>query len=294
MKKTPYALPLTLFSLLSITQQTQAAEADPGDYIAAPPGTDLGLLYYQHSSADTYRDASGNKVDGSNRFRSDIGILRYVHFMEVFGYTIDPQVVLPFGQLHDAKIGGQSIDGNSGIGDVQLTSTVWLVNNPQARRWFGISPFIVAPTGTYDKHEAFNLGENRWKGIVQGGFVQGFGQYWSWDLIGDITWYGKNTDAGGGDQTLKQDRSYQVINWLSYHPTDTSHVSIGYSHTWGGAQQLDGVDNGTRTRVDQWRALYATNITAKDQVQVTLAKDLNVRGGFERDYQLNLRLAHVF
>jgi len=222
MKKTTYALPLTLFSLLSITQQTQAAEADPGDYIAAPPGTDLGLLYYQHSSADTYRDASGNKVDGSNRFRSDIGILRYVHFMEVFGYTIDPQVVLPFGQLHDAKIGGQSIDGNSGIGDVQLTSTVWLVNNPQARRWFGISPFIVAPTGTYDKHEAFNLGENRWKGIVQGGFVQGFGQYWSWDLIGDITWYGKNTDAGGGDQTLKQDRSYQVINWLSYHPTDTS------------------------------------------------------------------------
>ena len=129
---------------------------------------------------------------------------------------------------------------------------------------------------------------------MQGGFVQGFGQYWSWDLIGDITWYGKNTDAGGGDQTLKQDRSYQVINWLSYHPTDTSHVSIGYSHTWGGAQQLDGVDNGTRTRVDQWRALYATNVTAKDQVQVTLAKDLNVRGGFERDYQLNLRLAHVF
>lgn len=292
MKTLIRALPLTVLSLLSPT--LFAAEADPGDYIAAPPGTDLGLLYFQHSSADTYRDASGKKVEGENRFRSDIGILRYVHFMEVFGYTIDPQIVLPFGQLHDAKLGGSPIDGNSGVGDVQLTSTVWLVNNPAQQRWFGISPFVVVPIGTYDKHESFNLGENRWKGILQGGFVQGFGERFSWDLIGDITWYGNNTEAGGGDQTLKQDRSYQVINWVSYHPTEKSRVALGYSHTWGGEQRLDGEQNGSKTRVDQWRALYATSITARDQLQVSLAKDLNVQGGFERDYQLNLRLAHVF
>lgn len=214
--------------------------------------------------------------------------------MEVLGYTIDPQVVLPFGYLHDARLGGSSIDGNSGVGDVQLTSTVWLVNNPAQRRWFGISPFVVAPIGTYDKHESFNLGENRWKGILQGGFVQGFGERYSWDLIGDVTWYGTNTQAGGGDQTLKQDRSYQVINWFSYHPSPNSRIAIGYSHTWGGEQRLDGERNGSKTRVDQWRALYATSVTARDQVQVSLARDLNVQGGFERDYQLNLRLAHVF
>ncbi len=292
MKTLIRALPLTALGLLSPT--AFGAEADPGDYIAAPPGTDLGLLYFQHSSADTYRDASGKKVEGSNRFRSDIGILRYVHFMEVLGYTIDPQVVLPFGYLHDARLGGSSIDGNSGVGDVQLTSTVWLVNNPAQRRWFGISPFVVAPIGTYDKHESFNLGENRWKGILQGGFVQGFGERYSWDLIGDVTWYGTNTQAGGGDQTLKQDRSYQVINWFSYHPSPNSRIAIGYSHTWGGEQRLDGERNGSKTRVDQWRALYATSVTARDQVQVSLARDLNVQGGFERDYQLNLRLAHVF
>ncbi len=96
------------------------------------------------------------------------------------------------------------------------------------------------------------------------------------------------------DQTLKQDRSYQVINWFSYHPSPNSRIAIGYSHTWGGEQRLDGERNGSKTRVDQWRALYATSVTARDQVQVSLARDLNVQGGFERDYQLNLRLAHVF
>lgn len=271
-----------------------AAEADPGDYVAAPPGTDLGLLYYQHSSADTYRDEHGNKVAGHSRFRSDIGIFRYVHFAELWGYTIDPQVVVPFGRIDDARLAGASIRGNSGVGDPQFTATLWLVSDPAQKRWFGISPFVVVPLGTYDKHEVFNLGENRWKGILQAGYVQGLGEHFSWDWIGDVTWYGRNNEGGDGSQTLKQQQSYQMINWLSYHIDGRSRVSAGYSTVHGGKQELDGVDTGSRTRVDQWRALYATQVGAASQFQVALAKDLNVRGGFERDYQLNFRIAHSF
>lgn len=287
------ALALTIAGCVGASS-AWAAEADPGDYVAAPPGTDLALLYYQHSSAGTYRDADGDKVAGHSRFRSDIGIFRYVHFAELWGYTIDPQVVLPFGRLDDARLGGADIQGNSGIGDPQFTATLWLLNDPAAKRWFGISPFVVAPLGTYDKHEAFNLGENRWKGIVQAGYVQGLGECFSWDWIGDVTWYGRNDEAGDGNQTLRQQRSYQMINWLSYHLDGGSRLAVGYSTTHGGKQELDGEDTGSRTRVDQWRALYATPVGTASQFQVALAKDLNVRGGFERDYQLNFRIAHSF
>lgn len=287
-----HALALTSFLLPSI--QAHAGDADAGDYEALPPGSDIGVLYYQHDHSDTYRDKNGHSVPGAAHLQSDIGVLRFAHYTQIFGMTVNPQILLPFGRVQDAKIGGSDIPGASGVGDIQLAATLWLVNDPANKRYFGLSPFLIIPSGNYDKNDPLNIGENRWKGMIQGGFVQGLGDKFSLDILGDVTWYGNNNEANAQNQTLKQDTSYHAFTWLRYHLDDTSHVAVGYSKGWGGRQELDGVDTGARTEWDRVSVSYAKMMTPTVQGLVTVSKDLRAEGGFERDYVINLRLLKLF
>ncbi|WP_437882765.1 transporter [Pseudomonas sp. LRF_L74] len=288
-------LPVPLLAaLLATSPLSQAGDADAGDYESLPPGSDIGVLYYQHDASDTYRDQHGRSADGSSRLRSDIGILRFAHYTEIFGFTANPQILVPFGKVHDAKVGGAELDGNSGLGDIQLAATVWLLNEPQNGRWFGISPFLIVPTGQYDKHDPLNIGENRWKGMLQAGYVQRLGDKFSLDLLGDVTWYGDNDRANGQNQELSQDTSYHAFAWLRYHLDDSSHLAFGLSKGWGGKQELDGVDTGSRTDWERIRLSYAKMLTPSLQGLFTVSHDLEAKGGFERDYILNFRLLKLF
>jgi hypothetical protein len=280
--------------LLAAPPLSHAGDGDAGDYETLPVGSNIGALYYQHDSSTTYRDAKGHSLDGSNRLRSDIGILRFANYTEIFGLTATRQILLPFGKVHDTKIGGADIDGNAGVGDIQFVSTLWLLNDTKNGRWFGISPFLIVPTGQYDKNDALNLGENRWKGILQAGYVQRLGARFSLDLLGDVTWYGDNDRANAENQELSQEASYHAFAWLRYHLDESSHLAFGVSKGWGGKQELDGVDTGTRTNWERVRVTYAKMMTSSVQGLVTVSHDLTAEGGFERDFILNLRLLKLF
>ncbi|WP_235595634.1 transporter [Pseudomonas syringae] len=52
--------------------------------------------------------------------------------MDIGGITVDPQILLPFGHVYDARIGGQSLGSASGMGDPIVGATFWLVNQPSA------------------------------------------------------------------------------------------------------------------------------------------------------------------
>lgn len=65
-----------------------------------PPGTNLALLYFQHSTRDSLY-ANGNKLPGNNKLDADIAILRGVHWFKLGDYTALNQVILPFGTLRE-------------------------------------------------------------------------------------------------------------------------------------------------------------------------------------------------
>ena len=142
-----------------------AIDTDADDYVASPPGTNLGLLYYQHVQRD-YLFSNGNQVPGNAGLDSDTGILRVVHFLKLGDYVVDPQFILPFGSetgTNDAS----SLGGVTGLADLILAATTWLVNDDKTNTYLGITPFLFLPTGTYDKTKPLNWGENRWKFTLQ-------------------------------------------------------------------------------------------------------------------------------
>jgi hypothetical protein len=104
------------------TSPAAAVKFDAGDYVPAPAGTNLALLYLQHASSDSLW-ANGRKIDDKARLDTDVGIFRYVGYGKVAGMTFDYQILQPFGSLRGSG-STASLGHTSGFGDTILVSTL--------------------------------------------------------------------------------------------------------------------------------------------------------------------------
>jgi hypothetical protein len=271
----------------------QAIDIDAGDYTALPEGTNVGLIYAQHAERNSLH-ANGNQVPGNNGLDSDIGILRLIHFTKIGGYTVDPQLLLPFGKLNGAGDMSTPLGQGSGTAGLILAATVWTINEPENKRYLGITPFLIAPTGTYDAVKALNLGENRWKYALQVGFIQGVGDKLSFDLAADVTSYGTNDHANIAGQSLTQAASYQVQGFMRYALSPTWDLRGGLSRTHSGETKLDGTGQGNVATIDKLQLGTAVFVGPKTQLLATWGRDLSVDNGFKESSRVNLRLLQVF
>jgi hypothetical protein len=122
--------------------------------------------------------------------------------------------------------------------------------------------------------------------------------------LGDRIYYGDNTEAGTGRQTLSQDSTFGAYLWLSYDITVVlkqtitpravqASLSIGYAGIFGGEQRLDGSPTGVKTGEEQIRVNYTQYITPTWQGSITLTHDMSASGQFKQDFGLILRVAKV-
>jgi hypothetical protein len=290
-----YALGLLACSLLST--KALAVDVNAGDYTALPPGTNVAGWYQQYSRSDRFNaDGAADSKKGTS-LKSNISIVRLIHFMDVGGITIDPQILLPFGHVYDARIAGQSLGSASGLSDPIVGATFWLINQPEAGvsgRYFGITPLLTLPWGHYDEHDSLNLGENRYKGDLQLGWVEPLRGKFSMEWYADAVVYGRNHDAGGGSQTLKQDPTYQLQTNLRYDFNPAQRLALGFSASTGGKQYLEGDYIGQKTEVQQVRLEAQQMVGRTVQLSAQLTHDVHVQGGFQEDSGINLRALLLF
>ncbi len=268
-----------------------AVSIDAGDYVAAPPGTDLFLVYGQHaSSKGLYAD--GNRIDGDARLDVDVVIARYVKFVEVGGRTLDLQVLAPWVRL-DAGGSTASLGRVSGAGDVILVSTLWLVEDKAQRRYFGITPYLWLPTGSYDSNRALNPGENRWKGDLQAVVSQGFGPNWTGELSFDVQVHGDN-DEFAGSATLEQKPLYDTQAFLRYNFNPANELSLKVRYQAGGETRIDGVaqDNA----LGNWSALatYSRALPGNTQLLLQAGRDIRIENGFREESRVQVRFLKAF
>jgi len=270
----------------------RAVDVDAGDYVAAPPGTNLALLYLQYASSDSLR-SQGRRVPGNNGLDTEIGIARLVHFMELGGLTVDPQILLPFGHLKGTDDLSSSLGTTTGIGDPILAATVWLQNDPVRQTYTGITPYLYVPVGSYNRQRALNLGENRWRYNLQAAHVRPLGGPWVLDLIGDVTWYGSNTDYGMTGTTLKQKPLYQAQAWLRYNLSATADLRASVSRTSGGETTVAGLRQNDAKVTTKFSLGAAMFIAPKTQVIALWGQDTEVRNGFKESTRFNIRLLQL-
>ncbi|MBM3113763.1 transporter [Pseudomonas arcuscaelestis] len=280
-----------------ISGKVLAVDVNAGDYTALPAGTNVAAWYQQFSRADRFNGDGAPDAKHATSLRSNISILRLIHFTEIGGITVDPQILLPFGHVYNVKVSGQSLGSNSGMADPIIGATFWLVNQPEAGssgRYFGITPLIYLPWGQYDRDEGINLGENRWKADLQLGWVEPLWGRWSMEWYADAVFHGPNDDAGSGRQTLRQDTTYQLQTNLRYDVNPAQRLALGFSATDGGKQHLSGDYTGQKTEVQQVRLEFQQMLGNSVQLSTQFTHDTRVVGGFREDTGVNLRALLLF
>jgi hypothetical protein len=269
-----------------------ALDVDPGDYTPLPDGTKLGLLYLQHAERnDLYVD--NDKVSSKSKLDSDIAIFRAVSYQDFAGLLTNIQLLLPFGHL---SAGGDigALGSETGMGDPILANAIWLDQDPSTQRAFGLTQYLFLPLGDYSKNNDLNIGENRWKYVLQAGYTQGITDKIILDLVADVTFFGENDSYTSRDLTLKQDNQYQAQGYLRYMLSEKLSAHIGYSRSWGGETEVEGVsqkDEGNQQKVMLGGSYF---ITPKTQILATFGRDVSVDNGFKEDSRLNLRFLYLF
>jgi hypothetical protein len=287
-----FLLSVATVLLLGVIADAYAIDVDPGDYVPAPAGTTAALLYFQHAERDA--NYTGGKRNASNPLlTSDVAIVRLVHYMNIGGYIVSPQVLLPFASLRAGR-DIKSLGNENGMGDIILAAPVWLINDAVKSTFFAITPYLYLPTGSYSNNQALNVGENRWKFDLQAGLAQQLSGPWYLDLTGDVMVYGDNTDDGASHGTLQQKPLYQLQTYLRYQFSATTNAYSGLSRTWGGESRLNGVANNDQTNQLKLSFGASTFIGPKTQLMGSIGRDLSVDNGFKENFRVNLRLLQLF
>jgi hypothetical protein len=268
-----------------------SADNDAMDYVAAPPGTKLAVFYYRHISANKlYSD--GSKISDDANLSANIGIFRGVYYTKLGPFTIDPQFLLPFGQqdLDGAAFGNSEISAQ-GLADLILAATIWFIDDPKSKTWFGFTPFIFIPIGDYDENRALNLGENRWSFKPEFGFAKGFDK-WHMDLAAALQFFGDNDDFMGNSK-LEQDPLLTLEGHLTYKLTPTFNASIDYFYHMDGETTVAGVDRSDEKDDHILGASFAWWLTPQYQLILQYSRAVEVENGLKTD-TVGMRFLHAF
>lgn len=278
---------------LGFAPGAQALEVTAGDYEVYPAGVNIGLLYFQHADrSDLY--VKGDKVSSNFKLKSDIGLLRYIRPIKLSETAVlDFNVILPFGSLRGS--GDASVLGSaSGQADLILGAPVKFLLDPNTKDAFSVGTYVYLPTGSYDKTKPLNLGENRWKGLLQLAYVAHFGPEWALDTVGDVEIHGKNTKFGPMDATREQDARYELQAHLRYITSPVTAYSLGLGHYLGGENKVNGVAQDDSLKTTYARLTATHFIDQTTQVQAQIGQDLQVENGPKEKLRLNLRVAKIF
>ena len=285
---------------------SQAIDYQPFDWVPLPPGTNVAMAYYEFGSHDAYSSTITGTTKSNTHLHNNLGIARYLYYGKdgIFGHQWDVNVLLPFGSLTDGKINGHRLGNASGLADPVISAGFWFINRPEQKQYLSAADYLTLPIGTYRKRQPLNLGNNRWENQLQVDFTQGLTDKFTLDVSADWTYYGDNNQAGTGNQKLTQNATYEAYAWLSYDLTDVvrrvlpgasnASISTGYAGIFGGAQNVAGIRNGSKTREDQLRLTYMMFLTPTWQGLLSVSHDVAVTGQFEQNFGLTLRIAKLF
>lgn len=279
----------------ALTGPARALELEPEEFVAAPAGTTALLGYAIYGHHDKLSPVSGPDLDKDTNMELELGIARLAHYFNIGNTLALVEVLQPFGSINNARVSGAKLNSSSGLGDTIVAAAVWPINDAEKKTYFGVTLYTTLPTGKYNRHDAVNLGGNRFVWDPQIALSQGIGKDWSIDLTADVIFYSDNDKAGaGGVQRLTQSETVQVQGFLNRKFSNGLMLSVGYQGMRGGKQKLDRIDNGTRTHFDEARLVASKFVAPKFQLMGELNHQFNVKGGFRQDVGFLLRGLYVF
>ena len=252
---------------LAPAAQSAGISADPGDYTALPPGTNLGLLYVQRFKAnDVYSD--GNKVVNNLGLTLDVVLARYVHYFSLGGMTAEWQVIAPFGR-QKIDLASQKL---SGTGNLILGAGIYPIADLKANHHLGFTAFITPPTGSH-REDGFALSPNRYAYNLQTGYIRGLTPELVVDANAQVEFYGDDRRSGSEKKPYAQ-----LDGTVRYYVTPATYLAGTARFGFNGEEKLNGQKLGSEKRISALLGV-GSFLTPQLQLLVQYRQDFGVEDG---------------
>lgn len=266
----------------------------PGDY-AALSASDIGVAAYVYDRKSDGPFRNGSRT-AENHLDSQVLALRLTRTFDVAGTKVAPVMVLSSARVSiaPAALAQALAPEKSGTGDLRLGATAWLIDDPIDGHWLGFSGMVIAPTGTYHPAQPLNLGENRWRYILSGGWVRSvFSRDLLFELSPEFVRYGDNNEYLT-NRTRSQKSSFALTGYLRYRFTPALHGYVGWQDNRGGLTSVNSVSQ--NDVANNSRAMAGVSIFLPDshQLIVRFAQETNIDNGYRQDKELALRWLKIF
>lgn len=261
MIKPPFqiAAVILVLALLSPASQSLAQSLEPRAYANAPIGLNFLLVGYQNSSGALLFDTSLPITDAKAEI--DIGLLGYVHTLEVAGNSAKVGMILPYAALSASG----SINGDFRTRDVDGLADptfIFAINffgapalalndfkNYQQDTIVGFTFKTSIPLGQYDSEKIINIGTNRWSFEPGFGISRALGK-WTLEASAAATFYTDNNDFFNGKKR-QQDNIYSTQLHVTYSLPRNIWLAVSTTYYTGGRTTVDGL---TKNDLQQnWR-----------------------------------------
>jgi len=143
--------------LLAWAGGASAILVDPYDNIVAPDGY-YGLFYTNYYHASEFTGPGGDKAADID-LTATVAILRPITYFHLGSVPMAAQVIIPFGKVEEKDVYDES---SSGLGDIIFGPGVFFYTNDESKTYLSYWFYAFAPTGSWDKDQAINLGLHHW------------------------------------------------------------------------------------------------------------------------------------
>jgi hypothetical protein len=273
-----------------------AVDTQAHDFLPLPAGTNIALGYYILGNYEEYDPLGAAAIKNNTHVQAQVGLARYVRYYDIGNVRFLTSIYQVFGGYSNARIGGTELQTPGvQLGDLSIDTFAWVINNPDKGQYWALGGYIHIPDGGWNRNVATNLGDNRFSGTVQTGYIQRVLPKLDVELVGDATFYTDNTQAPITGGTLSQQPSYEGQMWLNYKLTQVDTASFGFTGNLGGYSSVNGVATGSKTESEELR-FSGSHFFVKPGIQVLVeaVHDLHVVGGFNENIGLMVRVAKVF
>lgn len=263
----------SLFALLSISATSAyAIDTDPYDFGAPAAGVAVTAAYYGDISSSSQYSNSTKAT--ANNINAKWLSTAFVKFHDVGGYVVGTKLVLPTTSTTVSPNPVDATVSSSGVGDPILVAPVWL-SNPGAKTSVAVIPYLQLPLGNYDKSAtAISPGQNRWKFAVQPGVSTPLTDKITLDVVGDVQFFGKNSDTN-----LEQKPLFSAQSHVSYKLASDLSVSLGGYKYLGGETKTNGVNGKDRKNTTTLLGSLGYWVNPSTNLQFQYRTDTSVANG---------------
>jgi hypothetical protein len=268
----------TNFLTVILFQPVQAAINDiyPGDYLAAPAGTNALVVYlYDRELEGPYR--AGQNTGAQARDTNTLIVLGATYF-DIHQTRVALSASVGRGRQSTGDNSASTSDTVWGTTDPKVSITFWPVQTDKDS--LAINLAHVLPWGSYDAAAAQNIGQNRHRSALSLSWAHFFNTKFRTETTAEFAFLQDNKDNPAG--VLRQKTTEALTVFGTYKLTQTTSPYIGYQWNTGGEIAIGAGPYGEQDRFQ--RAFLGVRVgLPQDQI-------LHIRGSRDTEKLTGLRL----